>query len=69
MNLDSFCCNFSEAINFKGNVAASQTSGFVIREWSCKLLVDQILFISEVRSLLVCYLCKINSQFSVVTEL
>lgn len=55
-------------MNFKGNVAGSQTSGFVIRKWRCKLLVNQILFISEVQSLVVCYLYKTNCQFSVATE-
>lgn len=54
MNFDSFCCCFSEAINFKGNVAASPTSGIVITKWRYMLFVNQIL--SEVRSLVVRYL-------------
>ena len=62
MYLDSFLsvAAFQRPISSKGNVAASQTSGFVIRKWRCKLLVNQILFISEVQSLVVCYLYKIN---------
>lgn len=48
MTLDSSCCNFSEAVDFKGNVVASQISGCVIRKQRFKLLVNQIIFISEV---------------------